>query len=506
MRLNDLLKNVDYTGDTKENPEITNLTISSKEVKPGSLFVALRGSKLDARNYIPQALAAGCSAILTTKDDFDWSEIARTPCPLIYATDIVLAKAQVGKNFYLKSADLDNYIGVTGTNGKTSICWIISQALSFLGAAASYLGTIGFCLHDREGNASLSEQTNTTTEDALSVYRFLGSALKQGARAAVMEVSSHALDQRRHGCIAWRGAVFTNLTRDHLDYHKTIEEYTAAKRKLFFSELAASGKENRFAVINVDDAYGEEILAELKSRYPMIRPIGYSMHEDKQYVALRSYQPTLFNTTISIMVNGEEINFVSHLVGSFNVSNMLAAAGVLSGLGYCNKDIALALARVRSAPGRLERIADKQIGVYVDYAHTPDGLAKAQESMREICQGRMITVFGCGGDRDKGKRPLMAQEVMRLSDIGVVTSDNPRTEEPQSIVDDILVGLKNKRSGFEYQVYVDRREAIEQAIKQARSGDIVLIAGKGHEDYQDVKGVKHHFSDQEICREILKAR
>ena len=509
MLLRDLLSGVHCVGGLgplSANPDISTLTNSSKDVRPNCLFIALRGSKLDARDYIKQAVDNGATAVLTSKDDYDWQNVQGLSCPLIFAADIAWAKAQVAKNFYLQGSDIDCYIGVTGTNGKTSICWLLSEALSVLRCRAAYLGTIGFSLFDDRGQVQKSVKTNTTTEDALSVYQFLGETKQEGVRAAVLEVSSHALDQKRHGAIAWQGTVFTNLTRDHLDYHGTMENYAAAKKRLFFCELAQSAKEGRFAVINVDDACGREIKEQLSREYPEIKVLGYSMTDQTQAVCVDHYKPGMCGTEIRAIVNGKCISWNNNLVGNFNVSNSLAVVGVLCGLGYDATDIAQALSLVCPVPGRLERIASDEIGVYVDYAHTPDGLVRAQESLREICPGRLITVFGCGGDRDRGKRPIMGQEVMRLSDLAVVTSDNPRTEDPEKIIADILVGLRDKRAGFEYTIQVDRRRAIREAMRLAKKGDIVLIAGKGHEDYQDVGGKKHHFSDQEECCAAIAER
>jgi UDP-N-acetylmuramoyl-L-alanyl-D-glutamate--2,6-diaminopimelate ligase len=316
-----------------------------------------------------------------------------------------------------------------------------------------------------------------------------------------MEVSSHALDQDRAAGIDWDVAVFTNLSRDHLDYHETFERYGEAKDKLFFRELQNSATQHRVACINVTDAFGQSIVKRLKAQCPDTKIIDYGTNADSLRIADARF--SMHGTRVVLRYQEQEIPIQSPLVGAFNSENIAAAAAALIGCSVPVERISELIGNTPCVPGRLERVGKGDFGVFVDYAHTPDALQKAQMALRELCEGRLITVFGCGGDRDRGKRPEMGREVATLSDIAIVTTDNPRTEDPKQIIDDILPGLKNAKIEASY-IEVDRRAAIERAIKMANSGDIVLIAGKGHEDYQDIQGVKHHFSDVEECLAVLE--
>ena len=320
-----------------------------------------------------------------------------------------------------------------------------------------------------------------------------------------MEVSSHALDQSRSFGTAWDAAVFTNITRDHLDYHKSFEAYQQAKCRLFSAELRASNKARKFAIINADDPAAEVIAAAAAANAELIY---CSAKADRRSQArLISYRGDTSGTKVEIDVFGKRIKIDAQLVGEYNALNILTAAATLAAVGkFSNEEISRALSEVAPVPGRLELVGQSKIRVYVDYAHTPDALERAQGSLRGITAGRLITVFGCGGDRDRGKRPLMGEAVARFSDYAVVTSDNPRTEPPEKIIEDIIPGVdgvRRERSKFLYSVDADRRSAIKRAIEEARPGDAVLIAGKGHEDYQEIHGKKYPFSDVVVSREIL---
>ena len=500
-----IIQPIESVGVADKSLIIESLTSSSKDAQHGSLFFAVKGSKTDGRMFIGAACENGAIAIVADIKDLDRSLIAKISVPVFLVQDAKLVKALVAKYFYQGPEEIRLSLAVTGTNGKTSTCWILAQALTALGRPTAYLGTLGFKYWPTGRVHEVVEfPTNTTTPDAIEIHRLIGEAKERGAQGIVMEASSHAIDQGRIIGINWDGAAFTNLTRDHLDYHHTMEEYARVKELLFFKELIFSGKAKRFAVSNLNDEVGRRIINRLKTDLPEIQAIGFGVEDKNADLRLVSYDPSVQFTNLCFSINNKIVKFKSRLVGNYNAVNMLTAAGVLIGLGFKADEIADSLSQVLPVPGRLERVGDGPIGVFVDYAHTPDALVRAQESLRELAKGRLITVFGCGGDRDRGKRPIMAQEVARLSDYAVVTSDNPRTEDPQAIVDDVLVGMPKQGEGIEYEVIVDRREAIRYALSIARPDDVVLIAGKGHEDYQEINGVKHHFSDQEECQKCLK--
>ena len=404
-------------------------------------------------------------------------------------------------------------IGVTGTNGKTSVTWILSEALARLGSPSIHVGTLGMRQVSTAGESAIGwRETPNTSPDPILFQSFIAEGLARGARAAVSEVTSQGLLQGRTAGVAWDAAVFTNLTRDHLDLHGSMEVYAEAKARLFFDELSASAKRRRIAVVNCADPFGAAIIERLRRERTEIETFAFSPHTQPEFrgtvdAVLVRAECSLTGTEIEFSLRGTTVRLRSQLIGAFNVENLMAAATTLLGVGYSAREVAEAIGDVPQVPGRLELAKAAAVSVVVDYAHTPDALMKAQRSLREIGSGRLITVFGCGGDRDRGKRPLMGAAVAELSDVAVVTSDNPRSEDPQAILEDVLPGISID-SGNDWRcrrVYAlpDRRAAVREAILLAAPGDTVLVAGKGHEDYQEVKGIKHPFSDIDVCRELI---
>ncbi len=463
-----------YSGDIL----CSSLALDSRKVQDGTLFFALSGEAVDGRDYIEEAVSKGAVAVIAD----DGRSFDNISVPVLTTNNGRKICALTADYFYGHPSQELLSIGVTGTNGKTSVCWLLSHILD----DAMSIGT-------------LNPLGTNTTPDSISVQAFLREKTDIGTKALFAEVSSHGLVQERMTGVSWDGAVFTNLSRDHLDYHQSLAEYALAKKLLFTRDLIASEKQNKFAVVNADDEVGQEILA---LKLPGVRFGSFSFKTGGGDVFLVGADLTLQSTHFEVSVFGEKLELESQLIGAYNVSNILAAITVLKLLDYSLPDIQARLAVVAPVPGRLERVGDN---VFIDYAHTPDGLKAVQESLRPLTPGKLITVFGCGGNRDKGKRPLMGQAVAELADYSVVTSDNPRKEDPVAIIEEIIPGLIKAKSGnFQYSIEVDRALAIEQALGMREVGDVVLIAGKGHEDYQEINGVRKSFSDKEICRNLLR--
>ena len=496
------------------DPVISSISTDSRKVTPNSLFVIIKGSKSNGSEFIEEAIARGAVALLGEELGINQPD---SMFPKIAVSDAREALARIANAFYGKPFDRTLNIGVTGTNGKTSTTWIIAEALGRLNFTTAHLGTLGkrIIFH---GSEELFPSDHTTP-DALETYSFQQQAIGKGVSAAVLEVSSHALSQHRTTGIPWDAAVFTNLTRDHLDYYGTIESYGLAKEQLFTRDLKGSSRKDRVAIINIDDSFGENLYRKLVSERGLSGVFSYSRANPTADCYVRGHSGDLFQTKIevSLKVHGkiEEISFCTKLIGDYNVTNICGALLTLSALipsltvgGNDVKlsDILSTLAEIPVVPGRLELVANTKPGIFIDYAHTPDALTRAQASLRELTKGRLITVFGCGGDRDKGKRPMMAKAVSEGSDIGIVTSDNPRGERPESIIEDITKGFApaGSSNGFQSLVIVDREEAIRHAVGIAQKEDAILIAGKGHEDYQEIGGIKHSFLDREVCERVLR--
>ena len=465
---------------------IHGLKTDSREVASGDAFIALSGAKTPADLYVDKAITAGATVIL-------WETEQAGECAEHHGALIVPVAGlrglvgRIADRFFEHPSQRLRLIGVTGTNGKTSVCQYVAQLLRETGTPCGILGTLGYGMP-----GSLQPATHTTP-DAVQVNRVLSRIVKQEGRAAVMEVSSHALDQGRVDNISMTGAVFTNLTRDHLDYHGSMEAYGAAKARLFERE------ELHFSVINFDDPFGRQLFEQLEGKCDRVR---YSLHEAQTELWLREFRPT--DDGFEAEVDGEWGRFVIAvpLMGSFNASNVLAAMATVLTLGVPVDRVQQAVGRLAPPPGRLERFDGANgVRVVVDYAHTADALANALAALRPHVDGELICVFGCGGDRDTGKRPDMAREAEKLADRVVVTDDNPRSEHPEAIARDILAGFSDSAK---VTVIHDRAEAIQSAIRSATPNDLVLIAGKGHEAYQEIAGQKYPFSDAEQVRHNLK--
>lgn len=502
-----------------ENVRPLDVTQDSRRVGAGSLFFAIRGVARDGNDYVVSALEKGAVGVVLSSTVAVTEEIVSLASTknavVIFVDDVRLALAIASARFYdSPSMDLVT-VGVTGTNGKTSICWILTESLFRLSCPVIQIGTLGVRMLGDSSDNGASEFTNTnvTTPDQVELARYLALARSKNLKAAVMEVSSHGVDQNRIAGIDFDAAIFTNLTRDHLDYHTAIEDYREAKCRLFTEHLLRSRKSSPCAIINIDDEGGRYILESLRERSDSsgrrrgLEIVTYSALASSQAdVCLVSACSSLKGMSLKVILRGVSVELQTQLIGKFNIYNLLACLACLQSFGYSQKNIASVLAEVPRVPGRLERVGEGDVNVFVDYAHTPDALVCAQNALREsMSSGRLITVFGCGGERDRGKRPLMAKAVCELSDYAVVTSDNPRREEPMDIIGDILPGFRARslRPSFSYDVIEDRKEAIFHAIKRARPGDCVLVAGKGHETYQEVGQEKRSFCDRNVCREAL---
>ncbi len=487
------LSNTDIQGDA--NISISSLTCDSRAVRPGALFFALRGVQADGHRYIEQAVASGAAAVVLEDAAF-----APAGIPWVKVTDGRTVMGHIAALFNGDPTATKPLIGITGTNGKTTTTYLIEAILAAAEKPAAVLGTISY----RFG-ATTIQASHTTPEstELQSAFRQLADA---GAEAFVMEVSSHALEQKRVDSCHFDVGIFSNLTRDHLDYHGTMESYLDAKCRLFSELLRPSPeKPRRRAVINMDDPYGAEIAR--RCSCPVIS-FGIQGNCDVRPTNVVSSVNGICATMITPAGTFE---FTSRLLGRFNLSNILAAVAAGVALDLPLSAIKSGIENHTAVPGRMERVENRSgVTCLVDYAHTGDALENVLTTLKELATGRIITLFGCGGDRDNGKRPIMGRIAASLSDLAIVTSDNPRTEEPGSILEQIRAGItplgmreyqRNELAdGFAEQGFileVNRREAIRLAVNFARSGDIVLLAGKGHEDYQILGTVKHHFDDRE---------
>ncbi|WP_404802780.1 UDP-N-acetylmuramoyl-L-alanyl-D-glutamate--2,6-diaminopimelate ligase [Marinobacter confluentis] len=464
---------------------IHGLKTDSRKVAAGDAFVALSGTLTPADHYLGDAIAAGATAILLESAEAgECSEISG-----VLVVPVPNLKARLGKiadRFYEHPSQRLRLVGITGTNGKTSVSHYIARLLQETGTPCGVIGTLGYGMPDALQDAS------HTTPDVVQINGVLSRIIAQGGRAAAMEVSSHALDQGRVDGLTMTGAVFTNLTRDHLDYHGSMEAYGAAKAKLFARE------ELHFAVINFDDPFGRQLYEQLDGKCDRVR---YSLHEAQTELWLTQIDQTNGGFTASVDGLWGAFDFSASILGSFNVSNLLAAIATALSLGVPVERIQSAVERLAPPPGRLEPFTGANgVRVVVDYAHTADALSNALGALRPHVTGRLICVFGCGGDRDSGKRPDMAAEAERGADVVFVTDDNPRSEDPTVITDQILKGFKAPER---VAVIHDRAEAIRQAIAMAKPGDIVLIAGKGHEAWQEISGQRIPFSDAGQVRHAL---
>lgn len=473
-----------------QNVSIQDITADSRAVKPNSLFIALDGATVDGHNYIDKAVDAGAVAVIVSKPVTVPADVC-----VITVDDTRQAMMVCVPYFFDYPANRMRMVGVTGTNGKTTTTHMIRHILKAQGFKVGVIGTVHIMIGDT------SYPIHNTTPDVVDLQHILHQMVQENVEYCVMEVSSHALALGRVSGVEFDTAVFTNLTQDHLDFHKTFENYLAAKCKLFEQVSAPNQvKDNKGAVINIDDSYGYRVME--KTTAPTIT---YSTLGKGTLNASDVHMSTK-NSQYTVNYKGESYPVSMNTTGLFNVYNTLAAIGACLQEGISMEAIDTALKTFSSVPGRFELIEEGQdFAVVVDYAHTPDGLQNILETSKAIKENRIIIVFGCGGDRDATKRPIMGRIAAEYGDKIYVTSDNPRTEDPVQIVKDVEVGVKEAlREGTSYEVIVDRREAINHAIHDAKAGDIVIIAGKGHENYQILKNETIHFDDREEARKALK--
>ena len=483
MKLNELLKNITpikIIGN--DDVEITGVNIDSRRIKAGHLFVAMKGTQVDGHQFIGKAIELGAISVLCE----DLPEVLQEGITYVQVESTEDAVGKVATLFYGDPSHKLKLVGVTGTNGKTTIATLLYNMFRKFGHKVGLLSTVCNYIDDVEVPA------DHTTPDPIELNELLAKMVEAGCEYAFMECSSHAIHQKRIGGLKFAGGLFTNLTRDHLDYHKTFENYRNAK-KAFFDGLP----KDAFAITNADDKNGMIMVQNTKAT---VKTYSIRTLADFRARILECHFEGMY-----LEIDGREVGV--QFIGKFNVSNLLAVYGAAIMLGKKPEDVLLVLSTLHSVNGRLEPIHSPEgFTAIVDYAHTPDALANVLNAIHEVLDGKghVITVCGAGGNRDKGKRPLMAQEAVRQSDKVIITSDNPRYEEPQDIINDMLAGLNEQQMRKVISI-VDRKEAIRTACMMAQKGDVVLVAGKGHETYQEIKGVKHHFDDKEVLHEIFKA-
>ena len=481
MKLTDVINGLDILNITGNSDiDITNIQYDSRKVTQGTLFICVKGFNVDGHEFIQKAIEQGAKAFLVQED------IQIEGYTFVKVEDTRKSMAKVATNFYENPSSKMDVIGVTGTNGKTSITTFLSEILSSENKKVGLVGTIKIFDGEKE------VESNSTTPESIDLQRYFSDMVNNNCDYCAMEVSSHSLVLNRVEDTQFKIGLFTNLTPDHLDFHKDLEDYREAKEKLFYKTTVAN-------IINIDDNGGAKIYENIKNLKTPAYTYGIDNEADFRAsnikIDARGVSYTLKTPTY------EEEIFVP-VPGKFTVYNTLAVIAACYMLNTPKDVIINGLKNTGGVAGRFETITnDKGISVIVDYAHTPDALENILNTAKEFAKGNIITVFGCGGDRDTTKRPLMGNIAQKLSDIAIVTSDNPRTEEPKAIIEDILKGLDTSKGN--YKVVIDRKEAIEQAIEMAKKDDIVIIAGKGHENYQIIGKVKHHFDDKEIAQEFL---
>ena len=472
------LKTVSVCGQT--DIEITGVNIDSRRIKEGHLIIAQRGTQVDGHKFIPKAVELGAKAVLCEVLPEEKTE--GVTYVQVESTEDVVGK--VATIFYGDPSRKLKLVGVTGTNGKTTIATLLYNMFRKLGYKCGLLSTVCNYIEDEAVPA------DHTTPDPIELNYLLSRMVDAGCQYAFMECSSHAIAQKRIGGLDFAGGLFTNLTRDHLDYHKTFENYRNAK-KAFFDQLPKTA----FAITNADDKNGMVMVQNTKAT---VKTYSTRTMADFKAKILECHFGGMY-----LEIDGREVGV--QFIGKFNVSNLLAVYGAAVMLGEKPENVLLVMSTLKSVSGRLDPIQSPEgYTAIVDYAHTPDALENVLNAIHEVLEGKghVITVCGAGGNRDKGKRPLMAQEAVKQSDKVIITSDNPRYEEPQDIINDMLAGLDDQQMKKVVSI-VDRREAIRTACMLAQKGDVILVAGKGHEDYQEIKGVKHHFDDKEVLREAM---
>jgi len=508
---------------------VTRLVTDSRSIQHGDTFVAYPGEKSDGREFIANAILKGANAVIYETlvsrhqgeaQHFVWNDAWQVPS--LAVADLRHRAGWLADAIYGTPSEKLWMVGITGTNGKTSTSHWIAHALSEAGKRCAVIGTLGNGLIAGNGFADGLQVTENTTPDAVRVHGLLAEYLRDGAQAVAMEVSSHALSQGRVNAVRFDVAMLTNLSRDHLDYHGDMQSYAAAKRKLFdWQQLG-------FVVLNLDDAYGAELAEQLSLQEGRrgvsggsapqqdadTEVIGYGLSDEALQLAERRGMRMVYGNLLEMSGQGLKLavhsswgaaQLDSALVGRFNAANLLGALTVLLVSGVELSDAVRSLGRVQPVAGRMQRLGDaRQPTVVVDYAHTPDALEKVLQALREVSEaagGKVLCVFGCGGDRDRGKRAMMGMVAEKYSDFCIVTSDNPRGENPREIIAEIVAGM----NGENHEIIVDRAAAIQSAIRFARQSDTVLIAGKGHEDYQEINGVKHPFDDVSVAQLALQS-
>ena len=481
MKLKELIKDIkplEIKG--SDDVEITGVNIDSRRIGKGHLFVAMKGTQVDGHKFIPKAIEQGTAAVLC-------EELPETLAEGVTFVKVASTEDVVGRVATLFHGDPSRklkLVGVTGTNGKTTIATLLYNMFTKMGHKCGLMSTVCNYILDEKIPA------DHTTPDPIELNELLGRMVDAGCEYAFMECSSHAIAQKRIGGLTFAGGIFTNLTRDHLDYHKTFENYRNAK-KAFFDMLPKSA----FAITNADDKNGMVMVQNTKAT---VKTYSTRSAADFKAKIIECHFEGMY-----LDIDGREVGV--QFIGKFNVSNLLAVYGAAVMLGQKPEDILVVMSTLHSVSGRLEPIRSKEgYTAIIDYAHTPDALENVLSAIHEVLQGNghVITVCGAGGNRDKGKRPLMAQEAVKQSDKVIITSDNPRFEEPQDIINDMLAGLDAQQMKKVVSI-VDRKEAIRTACLMAQKNDVILIAGKGHENYQEIKGVKHHFDDHEVVRQIF---
>lgn len=485
--LSDLLAATAVTDhDADPQLRVESLCYDSRQCRPGALFFALRGAKDDGSKFVAQAAQQGAVAIV--------SDAALSACalPFIQVPNARAAMAEMAAAFYGRPADSLKVMGVTGTNGKTTTAFLVKHILDADQRRCGLIGTVKYCVGDREIDAP------RTTPESVDLQELLAEMIGAGSKAVAMEVSSHALVQHRARGIGFDAAVFTNLTQDHLDFHKTMEKYFEAKA-ILFEGLAKQKKKGR-AIINIDDRYGRFLVERFEKQVQVVT-YGLGVHANFRATNVR-FDAT--GSSFQLTAKGREYLVRLPLIGSFNIYNALGALAAANAMGMELRAAVAAIAKAPQVPGRLERVnAKRNFQVFVDYAHTDDALRNVIRTLKELKPRNLITVFGCGGDRDRAKRPLMAAAAEEYSDWCILTSDNPRSEDPLSILADIRKGLRGKR----FEEIPDRAEAINRAVQLAGDGDIILLAGKGHETYQEFAGGKRiPFDDVAVARRAIEAK
>ena len=464
---------------------VESIAYDSRRVQRNGLFVALRGEKFDGHNFIEQAIEKGASVIVAEREQ----KYPRATCVAVENTRTALA--DVSAAFYGYPARKLKLAGITGTNGKTTTTFLIQHICEKAGVRCGLIGTVRYQLGERVLPAA------RTTPESLDLQKLLAQIVNAGCRAATMEVSSHALAQDRTRGLEWDVAVFTNLTQDHLDFHGTMKNYFESKLKLFSQLDSQQKKRKPIAVINIDDRYGEQILGKIDKSISLIT---YGMGARADFRA-SNYRMEFGGTSYQLDARGKSYLVRIPLIGRFNVANSLAALAAANAMGIGVREAVLSLGKSPQVPGRLEMVpAKRQFQIFVDYAHTPDALLNVLKTLRELEPRRLIVVFGCGGDRDREKRPLMAQVVDLNADYAIITSDNPRKEDPAAIISYVERGFRSS----DYEKIIDRAEAIARAIALAQPRDIVLIAGKGHETYQEFADHTVPFDDIQVARRALE--